>query len=72
MSAEKTPCPATPEILGSALVPLLFPGSTGCQPAAFGSLPNASAPIVPVHANQGWRQLAANNRLAACAPQRPQ
>jgi hypothetical protein len=49
-----------------------FPGSAGCQPAAFGSLPNTAAPIFPVHANNGWRQVAANYRLAACAPQSPQ
>ena len=35
-------------------------GSAGCQPAAFGSLPNA----------QCSRQAAANDRLAACAPQK--
>jgi len=35
-------------------------GSAGCQPAAFGSLPNARCS----------RQAAANGRLAACAPQR--
>ncbi len=51
--------------------PLPVLGSAGCEPAAFGSLPNASA-IFPVHANQSWRQAAANYRLAACAPQRPQ
>jgi hypothetical protein len=43
---------------------LLLLGSAGCQPAAFGSF--------PVHTNQGWRQAAANYRLAACAPQHPQ
>jgi error-prone DNA polymerase len=43
-------------------------GSAGCQPAASGSLPDANSPragrFVP-----GLRQAAANNRLAACAPQ---
>jgi hypothetical protein len=51
---------------------LLLLGSAGCQPAAFGSLPNASTHIFPIHTNQGWRQAAANYRLAACAPQHPQ
>jgi hypothetical protein len=50
---------------------LLLLGSAGCQPAAFGSLPNASAHSFPIHTNQGWRQAAANYRLAACAPQHP-
>jgi hypothetical protein len=48
---------------------LLLLGSAGRQPAAFGSLANASAHIFPIHTNQGWRQAAANYRLAACAPQ---
>src|SRR5437870_8956917 len=43
-------------------------GSTGCQPVAFGSLPDAISPrerrFVP-----SLRQAAANNRLAACASQ---
>src|SRR5438477_1968767 len=33
-------------------------GSAGCQPAAFGTLPNATR----------FRQAAGTNRLAACAP----
>jgi hypothetical protein len=53
--------------------PSLLPlGSAGCQPAAFGSLPNASTHIFPIHTNQDWRKAAANYRLAACAPQNPQ
>ena len=44
-------------------------GSAGCQPVASGSLPDANFPragrFVP-----GLRQAAANNRLAACAPQK--
>ncbi len=61
-----------PDAYSTGKPPLLFRGSAGCQPATFGSLPNASARILPVHANQGWRQAAANYRLAACAPQNPQ
>ncbi|PYL98679.1 MAG: hypothetical protein DMF19_13855 [Verrucomicrobia bacterium] len=61
-----------PDAYSTRKPPLLFPGSAGCQPAAFGRLPSASAPIFPVHANQVWRQAAANYRLAACAPQNPQ
>jgi error-prone DNA polymerase len=49
------------------LVVLFGSGSTGCQPVASGSLPDAISPraqrFVP-----GLRQAAANNRLAACAP----
>jgi error-prone DNA polymerase len=52
------------------LVALFGSGSTGCQPAASGSLPDAISPrarrFVP-----GLRQAAANNRLAACAPRNP-
>ena len=47
---------------------VVFLGSTGCQPVASGSLPDAVSP----HARRfvpGLRQAAANNRLAACAPQ---
>jgi hypothetical protein len=47
-------------------------GSARVSRAGFGVLPNASAPIFPVHANQGWRQAAASYRLAACAPKNPQ
>ena len=47
---------------------VVFLGSTGCQPVASGSLPDAVSPcardFVP-----GLQQAAANNRLAACAPQ---
>ena len=50
------------------LIALFGLGSTGCQPVASGSLPDAISPrarrFVP-----GLRQAAANNRLAACAPQ---
>src|SRR5438309_2524834 len=49
------------------LVVVFGSGSTGCQPVASGSLPDAISPrarcLVP-----GLRQTAANNRLAACAP----
>jgi len=61
-----------PDARSTRKPPRLFSGSAGCQPAAIGSLPSASAPIFPVHANQGWRQAAANYRLAACASQNPQ
>jgi len=61
-----------PDAYSTGKPALRFPGSAGWQPAALGSLPNASAPIFPVHANQGWREAAANYRLAACAPQNPQ
>jgi hypothetical protein len=52
----------------------LFLGSAGCQPAAFGSLPNASAVRFSDDATLCWRQAAANCRHtplrlgAACAP----
>src|SRR5216117_2823268 len=50
------------------LITLFGLGSTGCQPVASGSLPDAISPrtrrFVP-----SLRQAAANNRLAACAPQ---
>src|SRR6476660_2805908 len=50
------------------LVALVGSGSAGCQPAASDSLPDANSPragrFVP-----GFRQAAANSRLAACAPQ---
>jgi hypothetical protein len=46
-----------------------FPGSAGCQPPAFGRLPNASVCNFRDQANQCWRQAAANCRLAACVPQ---
>ena len=53
------------------LVTLFGLGSTGCQPVASGSLPDAISPrarrLFP-----GLRQAAANNRLAACAPQNPE
>src|SRR5215471_6262463 len=44
-------------------------GSTGCQPVAFGSLPNAWPQVECVKA-AGPRQAAADYRPAACAPQR--
>ena len=47
----------------------IIPGSAGCQPAASGSLPNASVFNSPPIVNSGWRQAAANYRLAACGPQ---
>ncbi len=50
------------------LVALLGSGSTGCQPVASGSLPDAGCEGVRV-IRRGLRQAAANNRLAACAPQ---
>ncbi len=47
-----------------AMIPL---GSAGCQPAAFGSLPNASLHhSFPMITNCS-RQAAADYRLAACA-----
>ena len=45
-------------------------GSAGCQPAAFGSLPNAPEFKSHVIVNACSRQAAANYRLAACAPQK--
>jgi len=51
------------------LIALFGSGSTGCQPVASCSLPDAISSraqrFVP-----GLRQAAANNRLAACAPQK--
>jgi murein DD-endopeptidase MepM/ murein hydrolase activator NlpD len=51
------------------------PGSTGCQPVAFGGLaecPLARSAIIDASAIScsGSRQAAANYRLAACAPQK--
>jgi hypothetical protein len=50
----------------------VFPGSTGCQPVLFGSLPKSSS-NVRSHAllqRSGCRRQAADDsRLAACAPQ---
>jgi error-prone DNA polymerase len=43
-------------------------GSTGCQPVASGSLPDAPC-ICAGGSGRSLRQAAANNRLAACAPQ---
>src|SRR5437764_15356565 len=43
-------------------------GSAGCQPAAFGRLPNAWLPH-KLRSPRGSRQAAANYRPAACAPQ---
>ena len=45
-------------------------GSAGCQPAAFGSLPNAPEFNSRVIVNACSRQVAANYRPAACAPQK--
>jgi hypothetical protein len=45
-------------------------GSAGCQPAAFGSLPNASSQDSKLTMTKCCRQAAANYRLAACAPQK--
>jgi aspartate carbamoyltransferase catalytic subunit len=47
---------------------MMFFGSAGCQPAAFGSLPNAPVFHPGANINPCWRQAAANYRLAACAP----
>jgi hypothetical protein len=49
---------------------VLFPGSAGCQPAAFGSLPNAPGRNSYHAIKKCSRQAAANYRLAACAPQK--
>ena len=43
--------------------------ATGCQPVAFGSLPNDSSFHWAENKCRFWRQAGANNRLAACAPQ---
>jgi hypothetical protein len=51
---------------GRAMIPL---GSAGCQPGAFGSLPNASLHHSPRTIQKCSRQAAADYRLAACAPQ---
>lgn len=53
-------CDMHPEYLSTKYA--LGLGSAGCQPAAFGSLPDASA-------QEDSRQAAANGRLAARAPQ---
>ena len=53
----------------TAQVATMFLGSAGCQPAAFGSLPNASGRNSKSAINKCSRQAAANYRLAACAPQ---
>jgi RecG-like helicase/REP element-mobilizing transposase RayT len=44
-------------------------GSTGCQPVASGSLPDTSSGDLHSSETKTSRQAAANNRLAACAPQ---
>jgi hypothetical protein len=44
-------------------------GSAGCQPAVFGSLPNAFSTANTQKGATASRQVAANYRLAACAPQ---
>ena len=70
-SAVKGECAVKWEELpefAQGLVALVGSGSAGCQPAASGSLPDVNSPragrFVP-----GFRQAAANSRLAACAPQ---
>src|SRR6476660_3804462 len=70
-SAVKGECAVKWEELpefAQGLVALVGSGSAGCQPAASCSLPDANSPragrFVP-----GFRQAAANSRLAACAPQ---
>src|SRR6266446_8469669 len=50
------------------LVALFGLGSTGCQPVASGSLPDAMC-VSTRGIERSLRQAAANNRLAACAPQ---
>src|SRR6266446_5081002 len=52
------------------LVALFGLGSTGCQPVLSGSLPDGIL-VVGHEFRRGLRQAAANNRLAACAPQSP-
>ena len=52
------------DLLGSAT-----PGSTGCQPVASGSLPDALEGVSTPGVERSLRQAAANYRLAACAPQ---
>src|SRR5206468_587157 len=44
-------------------------GSTGCQPVAFGRWPNAFSNANTQNRARCSRQAAANDRLAACAPQ---
>jgi error-prone DNA polymerase len=53
------------DLLGSATL-----GSTGCQPAAYGSLPDALKRVCTPGIEINLRQAAANYRLAACAPQK--
>ena len=50
------------------LVALFRLGSTGCQPVAFGSLPDAGCEDAR-GTRRSLRQASANNRLTACAPQ---
>ena len=47
-------------------------GSAGCQPAVFGSLPNALREVNSLNKAMGSRQAAANYRPAACAPREVQ
>ena len=50
-----------------------IPGSTGCQPVLFGSLPKSSSNVRYVEFLQrvgSRRQAADDNRLAACAPRK--
>ena len=48
----------------------LGPGSTGCQPVPFGSLPNGgyTTPALVCARETCFRQAAGNHRLAACTP----
>jgi error-prone DNA polymerase len=55
------------DLLGSAT-----PGSTGCQPVASGNLPDALERVCTPGMETSSRQAAANYRLAACAPQKPE
>jgi error-prone DNA polymerase len=48
------------------------PGSTGCQPVASGSLPDALEDVCMRSIERGLRQAAANYKLAACAPRTSQ
>jgi len=52
----------------TGLVALFGLGSTGCQPVASGSLPDALS-VCTLGVKRCLRQAAANYRLAACAPQ---
>ena len=49
-----------------------FPGSAGCRPAAFGSLPNARVRHSHCGIKERWLQAAANYRLVPQARDVPQ